>query len=330
MTTDASPDAETIARAAALLRSGGLVAFPTETVYGLGANALDPDAVRRIFEAKGRPSHNPVIVHVADVAGARALVTRWPDAAERLAARYWPGPLTLVLPKRPEVPDVVTAGLDSVAVRIPAHPVALALLRAAALPVAAPSANRSTELSPTTAAHVRKSLGTRVDLVLDGGPTTIGIESTVIDLSGERPTILRPGRISAEELIELVGPLEQSTRIVGDAARRSPGQLERHYAPHAALEIARDAPAAARVIADARAAGRRTGALVWSFSSQADETRRLPADPAGYARELYAALHSLDEAGCTLIVAEAVPDGAAWAGVRDRLARAAQPENGSR
>jgi L-threonylcarbamoyladenylate synthase len=325
MSTDARLDADAIAKAAALLRAGRLVAFPTETVYGLGANALDPAAVQRIFAAKGRPSYNPLIVHVADTAAARRLVTQWPDAAARLAERYWPGPLTLVLPKRPEVPDVVTAGLDAVAVRVPAHPVALALLRAAAVPVAAPSANRSTELSPTTAAHVRKSLGDRVDLVLDGGPTTVGIESTVIDLTSKRPAVLRPGRIGADELAKLVGPLAHAARTLGAEPRRSPGQLDRHYAPRAALRIAASAQAATQMIAETRAAGRRTGAVLWSFDGYADELRRLPAEPAGYARELYATLHALDDGGCDVIIIEGVPDDPAWDGVRDRLARAAEP-----
>src|SRR5919199_1388466 len=195
-----SPDVGVIRRAADLLRAGELVAFPTETVYGLGANALDEGAVRKIFEAKGRPSYNPLIVHVSSAADVSRVAAAWPESAQRLAERFWPGPLTLVLPKRSEVPDAVTAGLGSVAVRVPAHPVALALLRAAGVPVAAPSANRSTEVSPTMAPHVEKSLGKRVALIVDGGPTTVGIESTVVDLSGERPVLLRPGAISGLEL----------------------------------------------------------------------------------------------------------------------------------
>src|SRR5919202_2722131 len=201
------PEPEPIARAAAVLKQGGLVAFPTETVYGLGANALDAAAVARIFAAKGRPAYNPLITHVADVAGARRLARHWPESAERLAAAFWPGPLTVVVPKRPEVPDAVTAGLDSVAVRVPAHPVALALLREAALPVAAPSANRSTQLSPTTARHVEQALGDRVDLILDGGPTRVGIESTVVDLTGDVPVLLRPGLLAARDLEPVVGAL---------------------------------------------------------------------------------------------------------------------------
>src|SRR5437660_12869477 len=174
-----------IAEAAAVLRRGGLVAFPTETVYGLGGNALDPAAVARIFAAKGRPATNPVIVHVADAAGVPLVAAAWPDPAARLAARFWPGPLTLVLPRRPEVPDVVTAAGPTVAVRVPAHPVARALLRAAGVPVAAPSANRSSELSPTTAEHVLRGLGGRIDLILDAGPCPGGIESTVLDLTSD-------------------------------------------------------------------------------------------------------------------------------------------------
>ncbi|HEY0970121.1 MAG TPA: L-threonylcarbamoyladenylate synthase, partial [Gemmatimonadales bacterium] len=202
-----SPGPQVLAHAASVLRRGGLVAFPTETVYGLGANALDSDAVARIYAAKGRPSFNPLIVHVADATAARTLATAWPEAAERLAAAFWPGPLTMVLPKQPRVTDLVTAGLPSVALRVPAHPVALALLRAAGIPIAAPSANRYTELSPTSAAHVERGLGDRVELILDAGPTRVGIESTVVDLTGERPVMLRPGIISADALAAVVGPL---------------------------------------------------------------------------------------------------------------------------
>ncbi|MDF1501573.1 L-threonylcarbamoyladenylate synthase, partial [Roseisolibacter sp. H3M3-2] len=231
----AAPDPAVLAEAAAVLRAGGLVAFPTETVYGLGAHALDADAVRRIFAAKGRPSYNPLIAHAADADGARALAAAWPDAAERLAAAFWPGPLTLVLPKRPHVPDALTAGLPAVAVRVPAHPVALALLRAAALPVAAPSANRFTELSPTTAAHVAKALGDRVDLIVDGGPAGVGIESTVVDLTGARPALLRPGPLGAEAIGAVLGetPTPGAVPDRVDAPRAAPGMVERHYAPRA-------------------------------------------------------------------------------------------------
>src|SRR5215207_179752 len=199
-----APDAA-VREAAAVLRAGGLVAFPTETVYGLGAHALDPAAVERIYQAKGRPAYNPLIVHAADAAAARRLAARWPGAAERLAERFWPGPLTLVVPRSPEIPDAVSAGLATVALRVPAHPVAHALLLAAGIPVAAPSANRSTQISPTTAEHVRRGLGERVDLIVDGGPCPVGIESTVLSLAGPVPTVLRPGTISIDDLRPVIG-----------------------------------------------------------------------------------------------------------------------------
>src|SRR6476619_3276599 len=215
-----------------LIRAGKLVAFPTETVYGLGANALDADAVRRIFEVKGRPATSPLIVHVDSVDMARRVAAKWPETAELLARAYWPGPLTLVLPKNACIPDIVTAGLPTVGVRMPAHPVALDLIRAAGVPVAAPSANRFTELSPTTAEHVRRSLGDAVDCVLDGGPTPVGIESTVISLAGA-PTLLRPGMIPREALEALIGPVQMAGAMEG--AHPSPGMHPRHYAPRTPL-----------------------------------------------------------------------------------------------
>jgi L-threonylcarbamoyladenylate synthase len=319
-----SPDPASIARAAASLRAGALVAFPTETVYGLGAKARDVAALRRLYEAKGRPAYNPVIVHVADAAAARELCDGWPPAAERLAARYWPGPLTLVLPRSAAVPDVVTAGLPSVGIRVPAHPVALALLRAAGVPVAAPSANRSTELSPTCAEHVARGLGDRVDVLLDGGETELGIESTVVDLTGELPVLLRPGVLTREELELVVGPIALARPGVGTEARRAPGQLARHYAPRGELELlpavelrerlalARDASATVGVLARTARIEPAPGILVL----------RMPMAPRLYARRLYAALHECDAAGCRRILVETVPDDPAWEGVRDRLARA--------
>src|ERR1700690_3732720 len=201
------PDAESLQLGAELIRSGGLVAFPTETVYGLGANALDAAAVERIFKVKGRPRQSPLIVHVDSIEMARTLVLEWPAAADLLARRYWPGPLTLVLPKQPSIPDIVTAGLSTVGLRVPAHPLALALIRAAGVPIAAPSANPFTALSPTTAEHVRQSLGDAVDLVLDGGPATVGIESTVLSLAAAEPVLLRPGVIPLPEIELLIGPM---------------------------------------------------------------------------------------------------------------------------
>jgi L-threonylcarbamoyladenylate synthase len=321
-----TPDSATIERAARLLRDGGLVAFPTETVYGLGANALDAAAVRRIFGAKGRPSYNPLIVHVADTAAARALVRYWPAAADRAAAAFWPGPLTLVLPRSASVPDVVTAGLGTVGVRVPAHPAALALLRAAGVPIAAPSANRFTRVSPTSAAHVQRGLGVAVDLILDGGVTPWGIESTVVDLSGATPRLLRHGAVSLDELRAALGPVEDATQQAGDeAALPSPGMLDRHYSPAAEVRVFRSVDEAAQRVAEEAARGRRVGALLLRASLPAlHEVVALPDDARGYARLLYASLHALDEAGCDVILVEDVPDTAAWAAVRDRLRRAAR------
>jgi len=325
---------ESLAQAAALLQRGELVAFPTETVYGLGANALDPEAVARIFAAKGRPAWNPVIVHVADSDAAQALVAHWPARAERLARACWPGPLTLVLRKRDVVPDIVTAGTDTVAVRVPEHPVALALLREAGVPIAAPSANRFTQLSPTTARHVAEGLGVRVSLILDGGPCDIGIESTVLDLTGDTPIILRPGGIGAETLSHVLGEPVRSRAAAIDhrheqaEPQRSPGGATRHYAPRAEvwLTSAEDLPEVQAAITHASAhEAARVGALLLEGGLQlvgVQRTLRLPAVPAGYAQGLYSSLHTLDGDGCTVIVIEAPPPGAAWDAVRDRVMRA--------
>ena len=318
-----APAPEVIAHAARLLRSGRLVAFPTETVYGLGANALDASAVERIYAAKGRPSYNPLIVHVVDVAAARYLVRAWNEQAEALATAFWPGPMTVVLPKRPLIPDIVTAGLSSVAVLVPSHPVALALLAAAEVPIAAPSANRSMLLSPTTGSHVERSLGEAVDLILDAGPTAVGIESTVIDLSGSEPTLLRPGTISLPEIEAVIGHVATGGKVSGSAPRRSPGMLDRHYAPRARLFIA--SAAELPIAADReRAAGRTVGVLAIHAAIEGPNVIRMPAEPLVYASKLFGALHVLDEAGCNVIVVEEVPTDAAWLGVRDRLARAAE------
>lgn len=318
-----TPQGAAIAEAAAILRRGGLVAFPTETVYGLGANALDPAAVDRIYAAKGRPAYNPLIVHVADATAAREVVATWPDRAERLARAFWPGPLTLVLPKRENIPEGVTAGLDTVAVRVPRHPIALALLTEARLPIAAPSANRSTEVSPTTAAHVVKSLGDRVDLILDGGPTTVGIESTVLDLATDEPTLLRPGMISVPELEAIIGPVALSSHAGGTAARPSPGMLEKHYSPRASVAIVDAADVGIRVEHE-RANLRRVGAIVIEAPVESSATvLRLPGIASAYAARLYDALHALDDAGCDVIVIERVPSSPEWLGVADRVRRSA-------
>src|SRR5262245_2786343 len=266
-----TPTAENLVRAATVLRGGGLVAFPTETVYGLGGNALDPAAVARVFDAKGRPARNPLIVHVADAGRVPDVAADFPDAARRLAERFWPGPLTLVLPRRDDLPAAVTAGGPTVAVRVPAHPVALDLLRAAGVPVAAPSANRSGELSPTTAEHVRRSLGDRVDLILDAGPTGRGIESTVLDVTGPRPRLLRPGPIPPGVLEAILGPIERSrVRESGSGpALPSPGQLSRHYAPRTPVELAAD-DGAGRV-AELLGRGLRVGWLTFGRASESGE-----------------------------------------------------------
>lgn len=318
----------TIARAAELLRAGRLVAFPTETVYGLGANALDPAAANRVFAAKGRPSFNPLIVHVATIDAARHLASSWPDTAETLARSFWPGPLTLVLPKASHVPDEVTAGLPAVALRVPSHPVAHALLEACALPLAAPSANRSTSVSPTTAAHVVTSLGDRVDAVLDGGACAVGIESTVVDLTGPVPRLLRPGGISAEQLAAVVGPIERGQAVIDSGARVSPGLLAKHYAPDGATTLVEEGDIAEMVRtlpADAR-----IGVIVRELA-RLDDVRiaaweRLGSDPESFARGIYAALHAMNAAGATHVLLARVPDDERWEAVTDRLVRAAGRE----
>ena len=325
------PQPDIIARAVELLRAGELVAFPTETVYGLGGDALNAAAIARIFEAKGRPAWNPVIAHVANEAQARELVTEWPDSATQLARAFWPGPLTIVLPKREGVPDIATAGLPALGLRVPAHPVALALIKALGGPIAAPSANRFTELSPTTAQHVQQSLGDRVSMILDGGPSTVGIESTVIDLTTATPTLLRPGSISRDALEAALGVSVADADHATDAdntPRHSPGRVERHYAPRASVWLfdAADIGEIAQSIAQHlhTNAAQPVAALVLDWSLPLPEgvhVVRMPRDAMAYARELYATLHTLDARGFGVVAIERVPE--QWAGVRDRLERAA-------
>jgi L-threonylcarbamoyladenylate synthase len=289
-----SPEVE---HAAALIRAGRLVAFPTETVYGLGANALDPEAVARIFAAKGRPRTSPLIVHVDSIEMARTLASEWSDAADLLARRYWPGPLSLVVPKRPMVPDIVTAGLPTVGLRMPAHPLALELIRAAAVPIAAPSANRFTELSPTAAAHIPEALA---DFTLDGGPARVGIESTVLSLVGV-PTLLRPGAVSIIELESLIGPILQGGTPAG-GAHAAPGMHARHYRPATPLYLD-------TVQREGKGIVLRIG-------------REMPADPQAYAAVLYETLHRLDTLSLDWIAVEPPSDTPEWAGILDRLRRA--------
>ena len=329
----AEPDPDSIAEAARVLQAGGLVAFPTETVYGLGAHALDAAAVRKIFEAKGRPSTDPLIVHVSDLDGVRAIVSVLPDSAVQLASAFWPGPLTLVLPRADAVPREVTAGLETVAVRVPAHPIARALLAAAQIPIAAPSANLFSRPSPTTAAHVLTDLRDRIDVVIDGGATHVGVESTVLALTGERPAILRPGAITEEMLRRVIPDVETRRITTGEStAAASPGTLAKHYSPRAPLTLY-DGPAAlvrARMARDAEAAtaaGRRVGVLVMDEDDLSSEhTERLGPETRAdiVAIRLYAGLRDLDAAGVDLILARQFPsDDGLGRAVRDRLSRAA-------
>ena len=316
-------DAAAIAEAARLLAAGELVAFPTETVYGLGARALEPAAIARIFAAKGRPATHPLIAHVADAAGAEQLTTRWDARAARLAARFWPGPLTLIVPRAPSVPAELSGGKPTVAVRAPAHPVAQALLRALGEPIAAPSANRYQTLSPTTAQHVVRSLGDAVPLVLDGGPCAAGLESTVLDLTVEPPRLLRPGALPLAELRREVPELELAAAVIVDEAERhSPGQDAVHYAPRAPLRLYSRADAVAAAIAH----GAGAALLVRGTLPRLPTTVRavsLPDDASAYGHGLFAALHALDDDGVTLIAVEAPPaDDEAWLAVADRLTRA--------
>jgi L-threonylcarbamoyladenylate synthase len=289
-------------QAAALIRAGKLVAFPTETVYGLGANALDAAAVARIFEAKGRPRSSPLIVHVDSVEMARGLALEWLDTAEKLARRYWPGPLTLVVPKRASIPDIVTAGLPTVGLRMPAHALALELIRLAGVPIAAPSANRFTELSPTQAGHIPEGL---VDYVVDGGPARVGIESTVLSLAGA-PTLLRPGVIPLTEIEAIIGPVQAAGEPDEDA-HASPGMHRRHYRPVTPLYL----------VERGERPPRECGA--WLRIGQ-----EMPADPVAYAAVLYDTLHRLDAEGVGGVAVERPPDTPEWAGVLDRLRRAAE------
>lgn len=291
------------------------MAFPTETVYGLGANALDAAAVARIFEAKGRPDTSPVIAHVSDWDMATTVAASWPDTARLLAQKFWPGPLTLVLPKTPAVPDIVTAGLSTVGVRMPAHPVALALIAAAQVPVAAPSANRFTHLSPTTAEHVRLGLGNRVDFILDGGPCEVGIESTVLSLAGAVPVLLRPGGISRQQIEDLIGAISQAEHA-HEGAHPSPGMHPRHYSPRTSLFLAKEG--------QVPRLGR--GAYLQINHppiGNVSEVIAMPSGAAEYAARLYSVLHDLDARGFDWIAVETPHAGVEWEAVLDRLRRAA-------
>jgi L-threonylcarbamoyladenylate synthase len=326
--TDSPSSFEAAARRAAeLLRAGEVVAVPTETVYGLAANAFDPEAVQRVFEVKGRPAHNPIILHVASLDLARKCVREWPANADKLAQAFWPGPLTLVLPKSKDVPGIVTAGGDTVGIRWPSHPFIQALIRSCGFPLAAPSANLSNRLSPTSANHVREQLGGKIRLIVDGGPSHVGIESTVVDVSVAPPRVLRPGMIRQAAIAAVTGKV--GARAPGDqSSPRSPGMLKKHYAPRAPLvvwswrdeedllaQIARSGtdPGRVFVVAHTRIPS----------GSGLGRVSVVPHDAEAFGRALYAELHACDEGEPVMIVVEAVPDGDEWEAIRDRLNRAA-------
>ncbi|MCL2723132.1 MAG: L-threonylcarbamoyladenylate synthase [Polyangiaceae bacterium] len=327
------PHETAIAEAAGVLARGGLVAFPTETVYGLGARGLHGDDVQKIFLAKKRPHGHPLILHTDGEAMASGITSRWSEQASQLARTFWPGPLTLVVARGGHVPLEVTGGLDSVGVRVPNHPVARALIRTVGEPLAAPSANAHTHVSPTTAEHVVRSLGDAVDLVLDGGPCAFGIESTVLSLAVDPPRVLRPGALSLERLRTIVPQVVfESITVAGDATRTSPGLSHKHYCPLARMTLADNADAIAEDMRRARAASRSVCAIVWSSRARQavpDALRTkiitLPDNAEAYAHALFAALYDVDASGCEEVIVERVPDHPAWWAVADRLRRAASP-----
>jgi L-threonylcarbamoyladenylate synthase len=319
-----TPSDQEIEKAAEILRAGGLVAFPTETVYGLGADASNPAAVKKIFAAKGRPADHPVIVHIADMSELKHWAEEVPRAAWLLAEKFWPGPLTMVLKRSAQVSDLISGGQNTVGLRVPGHPVARKLLKAFGGGIAAPSANKFGRLSPTTATHVREELGNAVEIVLDGGPCDVGIESTIVDLTREPPAILRPGRVSAQQIADaLLVPLGETP-----ADRpRVPGSLASHYAPRTPLKIVLpdeiESYVRRQVVPPPVAVLARRGR---PHDSQVALWQVAPETPEEYARLLYGTLRFLDDAGCRLIVVEALPQLPEWTAVRDRLDRAATPE----
>ena len=317
-------DRPEIARAVALLRAGELVAFPTETVYGLGADASNPAAVAKIFAAKGRPTDHPLIVHLPDAAVLDAWAREVPEAARQLAAAFWPGPLTLILKRQPRVPDAVTGGQDTVGLRVPNHPLALALLRAFHGGIAAPSANRYGRISPTSAAHVIAELGAAVPLVLDGGPCTVGIESTIVDLSSGAPRILRPGAITAADIARVLGNAPSALQTAGAAPRVS-GSHAAHYAPSTPLRLVAGAQLTETIRAEL-SNGLHIAVLAHTatpISATNLAWQAAPTDPGAYAHDIYASLRTLDAQGYDLLLLEAPPATAAWLAVTDRLQRAA-------
>jgi L-threonylcarbamoyladenylate synthase len=322
---------DSLARAVEILRRGGLVAFATETVYGLGADARNSAAIRKVFEVKGRPVTNPLIVHVADAWVARRYVTDWPLTAGRLAERFWPGPLTLVLHKTAAIVSEVTAGLGTVAIRSPDHPLALAMLREFDGPVAAPSANRSSRVSPTTADHVQQELGGKVDLILDGGPCRVGIESTVLDLTRDHPTVLRPGGIGIPALTLLIGRVDVHGGSDESGPSASPGRQAVHYSPTAAAFRFGPGDLSRVERFFQHGLGRRAVVLIIAHTDVAEHLRKcisldalveMPSSADGYARKFYAALHEADAGGAAVIWIQEPPSTVEWQAVRDRIYRA--------
>jgi L-threonylcarbamoyladenylate synthase len=317
-----------VLRAAELLRAGEVVALPTETVYGLAANAFDEKAVAKIFQIKGRPANNPIIVHVAGTEMAKRCVKNWPELADKFSKAFWPGPLTLVLPRAERIPEVVTAGGETVGVRWPGHPFIQAVIRECHFPLAAPSANLSSCVSPTNAEHVRQQLGGKIPLIVDGGPSQVGIESTVLDLTVSPPRILRPGMIHAESLAAVCGAIQNSKFKIQNSPLRSPGLLAKHYSPKARLVILnwRD-EADLRTQLSTFAFQPSTSFIIAHTTIPAGENfggvSVIPHDAEAFARALYAELHRCDAAGAELIVVESPPDLPEWAGIADRLRRAA-------
>ena len=317
-------------RAVALLRAGELVAFPTETVYGLGADAGQPAAIAKIFAAKGRPADHPVIVHIPDVSHLPRWAIDIPTLAHQLAKAFWPGPLTLILKRQSRVSGALTGGQDTIGLRVPNHPIALGLLRAFDGGIAAPSANRFGRISPTTAAHVREELGGSVQLILDGGACEVGIESTIVDLTGERPQILRPGMISAEALSAVIGESLYAGTEVRQKSPRVSGSLEAHYAPRTPLQLC-SASAIAEQIREAKLRGERIAVLAIDGESPHLENvlwQTAAPDAPTFAHDLYASLRQLDAAKCARIIVQQVPTDVAWQAIADRLQRAAVGSGG--
>ena len=316
-----------VERTAELLRQGQVVALPTETVYGLAANALDVQAVSRIFQIKGRPAHNPIIVHVASLELAKRCVAQWPALADALARAFWPGPLTLVLSRSELIPDIVTGGGPTVGVRWPAHPFIQAVIGACGFPLAAPSANPTNQISPTTAEHVCQHLRDKVPLIVDGGQCQVGIESTVLDLCNSPPGVLRPGMIHEPALLAVTGELRQGSSP-NEQILRSPGLLPRHYAPKARVVLrtwCNDAELTSQVAQFSIPTSRIHVIAHTRIPSQAGFGRVaiIPHDPEAFARAIYAELHECDRAGAKLILVEELPNQPEWRALRDRLKRAA-------